>query len=137
MEIEPFYKIGDNVKVLPMNSYMKNYSNNLYQENKVYEIQNIYPPHREDPIDSSYGFMNSYCYTIKYKRNGYDSVAYIYESMIAPANYEPLNNEYEDIYSGTKKFKVYRPIGKQGSNELYCVEQDSKLTTKFGYHLDL
>ena len=57
--------------------------------------------------------------------------------MIAPADYEPLNNEYEDIYSGTKKFKVYRPIGKQSSNELYCIEQDGKLTTKFGYHLDL
>ena len=120
-----------------MDYYMKIYSNDLYQEDNIYEITGVFPARPSELPESSYYFRNSYQYAIKYKKRGYNSVAYIYESMIAPADCEPLTTEYDTIYSGTKNYKVYRPIGKQGLNELYCVEQNGILTTKFGYHLDL
>lgn len=135
MSIKPFYKTGDSVRILPMTKEMKDYSGRRYDEDMICTIKTIafhdYVASFTTPV-----FSDSFVYIIQLPKDHYYSKAYVYESMIAPANSQPLE-DVEYVYDASNKYKVYRPIGRIDGQDLYCVIDDGYLTIKPCVVIDL
>ena len=135
MPIKPFYKAGDSVRILPMTKEMKDYSGRHYDSGMICKIRALifddYVASFTTPV-----FSDSFVYIIELPKDHYYSEAYVYESMIAPADSQPLE-DVEYVYDASNKYKVYRPIGRIDEQDLYCVIDDGYLTTKPCVVIDL
>lgn len=135
MSIKPFYKIGDSVRILPMTKEMRDYSGRRYDEDMICTIKAIafhdYVASFTTPV-----FSDSFVYIIQLPKDHYYSEAYVYESMIAPADSQQLE-DVEYVYDASNKYNVYRPIGRYKGQDLYCVIEDDYLTIKPCVVIDL
>ena len=139
MTYKPFYKVRDEVKILPfVNIDMEDYACNRYVSGDTATIKEIYTGKEHD--DYEYGLMGETCLyqlTLHNPREvGYD-YGYAFESMIAPINATEIQ-DLKSVYDITgKNRKVFRTIGQHKGENLYCVFDGSKLETITGYMIDL
>ena len=93
-----FYKIGDKVRILPINEAMSAYVFDAYQTGDLTEI--IDYDESGDFVSDEDDFFKSPQYMIKVFNDDGD-VAWVFESMLAPAESEPIG-----IVNGQKLYSI-------------------------------
>lgn len=119
--VKPFYKLGDKVRVLPLNSESEKYADQKYGQNTIGTIIAI-----DDKAHTYLTYKDDFYKSIRYKIKTKSNVTYVFESMIAPVDVTPL----DEVYDFVDGVKAYRPIGQYHGQNLYCVYENEFLTTK-------
>lgn len=127
-----FYKIGDKVRILPINEAMSDYVFDAYQTGDLAEIidydESGYFVSNEDD------FFKSPQYMIKVF-NDDEVVAWVFESMLAPAESEPFE-QGSYVYDENGFVDVYRTIGILNGQKLYSIRIFDNLVTKVCHEMD-
>ena len=119
--VKPFYKLGDKVRVLPLNPESEKYADQKYGQNTIGTIIAI-----DDKAHTYLTYKDDFYKSVRYKIKTKSNVTYVFESMIAPVDATPLD-EASDLVDGVE---VYHPIGQHQGQNLYCVYENEFLTTK-------
>lgn len=119
--VKPFYKLGDKVRVLPLNPESEKYADQKYGQNTIGTIIAI-----DDKAHTYFTYTDDFYKSVRYKIKTKSNVTYVFESMIAPVDVTPLD-EVNEVVDGVE---VYRPIGQHQGQNLYCVYENEFLTTK-------
>lgn len=125
-----FYKIGDKVRILPINEAMSAYVFDAYRTGDLAEILNY--DESGDFVSDEDDFFKSPQYMIK---DDNDDVAWVFESMLAPADSEPFE-QGSYVYDENGFVDVYRPIGIVNGQKLYSIRVHDNLITKVCHEMD-
>ena len=127
-----FYKIGDKVRILPINEAMSAYVFDAYQTGDLAEI--IDYDESGDFVSDEDDFFKSPQYRIKVF-NDDEVVAWVFESMLAPAESEPFE-QGSYVYDENGFVDVYRPVGIVNGQKLYSIRVHDNLITKVCHEMD-
>lgn len=127
-----FYKIGDKVRILPINEAMSAYVFDAYQTGDLAEI--IDYDESGDFVSDEDDFFKSPQYMIKIFNDDGD-FAWVFESMLAPAESEPFEQS-SYVYDENGFVDVYRPIGILNGQKLYSIRIFDNLVTKVCHEMD-
>lgn len=94
--VKPFYKLGDKVRVLPLNPESEKYADQKYGQNTIGTIIAV-----DDKAHTYLTYKDDFYKSVRYKIKTKSGITYVFESMIAPVDATPLD-EVNEVVDGVE-----------------------------------